>query len=442
MSQPLFSQDFKLTPYWWERSPRSQGNNPALPKSADVVIIGSGYTGLSAAIQTANIGLDTVVLDAVHAGWGCSSRNGGQVDSGIKPSYKQLKQKYGHARALALLQEGVNAFNWVKSYTTENHIDCDFKQVGRFVGAHNPAALDGFRKDIINSPHELEVNARIIEPQDTASEVGSTHYHGGMVLPRYASIDPGRYHAGLLKHAQRLGVTVVSHCPATGTKKNKHGVLVRTPRKDIQAKQVLVATSGYTSQATPWQRKRIIPIGSYMIATEPLPEGLLQQLIVNNRVVTDSRKVIVYFRQCPEGKRMLFGGRVSLNETNPRLSGPALHRMMVELFPALQSAKISHSWMGYVGYTFDDLPHLGQHQGVHYAMGYCGSGIALSSYFGMRIGQQLAGNPEGACAFDGLNFQNRFYYRGNPWFLAPSLFYYRWRDAQHSSVTTAKNNKT
>jgi glycine/D-amino acid oxidase-like deaminating enzyme len=172
----------------------------------------------------------------------------------------------------------------------------------------------------------------------------------------------------------------------------------------------------------------VIPIGSYIIATEELEESLVDQLIPKNRVITDTRKLVVYYRASPDRKRILFGGRVSLNETDPNKSVAPLHSGLIRIFPQLASTKVTHSWMGFVGYTFDHMPHTGIRDGVHYAMGYCGSGISLSSYFGAKLGQKLAGLPEGRTSFDDLPFPTRPMYSGNPWFLAPSILYYQLRD--------------
>lgn len=430
MRSTLFTDDFKQQPFWWERTPRPVANTQSLAKSAALVIIGSGYTGLHAAIQTAKHGVHTVVLDAESAGWGCSSRNGGQVSTSLKPSFAQLKAKYGNDKALAILKEGHKALDWVANFTQENQMDCGFKRVGLFSGAHNRAALQAYRDKITHTPPELKTDAYIIEPEDTESEIAGRAYNGGMVSPHHGAIDPGRYHLGLLAQAKNLGVEVVSHCRADNIKKVAGLFNVSTSKGNIAAKAVLLATSGYTGKATPWQQRRIIPIGTYVIATEPLPDGLMAKLIPNDRMVVDSRKIIVYFRSCPERRRMLFGGRVSLSETNPVLSAPRLHALMVQRFPMLRNIKISHSWMGFVGHSFDELPHLGKHGGIYYSMGYCGSGISLASYLGMRIGLRIVGKAAGATALDDLAFTKRFYYWGKPWFLAPSLFYYRWKDAR------------
>ena len=179
---------------------------------------------------------------------------------------------------------------------------------------------------------------------------------------------------------------------------------------------------------TTWLRRRVIPIGSYMIATEPLPADVMARLMPKRRIVSDTRKVVYYYRPSPDGRRILFGGRVSHDETDPRVSAPLLHRDLVAIFPELAQTRVTHSWCGFVAYTFDELMHVGRHDGMFYAMGYCGAGVGTASYFGMRIGHQVLGRAEGRTALDGLAFQTRPLYTGTPWFLAALIRYYRWRD--------------
>lgn len=432
MASISYSKDYKDQPFWWDATPRPTINNASLPKTADVVIIGSGYTGLSAAMQTTKHGLHTVVLDEADAGWGCSSRNGGQISTSIKPSYNELKAKYGAASALAMLKEGNNALNWVETVVTENQLNCDFRRVGRFYGAHSAVALKRLKQKANDTPAELNHDSYIVDRKDQHEEIGSDFYHGGLIHPHHASVDPGKYHQGLLNCATSSGTEIISHCRAKKINRTNGIFNVDTTKGTIQAKDVIVATSGYTGNPTPWQQRRIIPIGSYIIATEPLAEGVAEKLIPKERVITDTLNLVVYYRLCPQRKRVLFGGRVSLKESDPKVSAPRLRELMLQRFPALDSTKISHSWMGFVGYTFDHMPHIGKQDGVYYSMGYCGSGISLASYFGKKVGLKVAGDPEGETAIDSIPFRGRPYYRGNSWFLAPSIFYYRWKDGGKS----------
>ena len=248
------------------------------------------------------------------------------------------------------------------------------------------------------------------------------------MINEHASLDPARYHQGLYERALASGCHVVDNCRVGNIVRNSDGFNLATVKGQIRAGKVIVATSGYTGSATPWHQRRIIPIGSYMLATEALEPDLARSLIPNDRVVSDTRKLVVYYRLSPDGRRILFGGRVSYKETDPICSAGPLRLEMLRIFPQLAHAKITHSWMGFVGYTFDNLPHLGEDNGLFYAMGYCGSGICLSSYFGHRLGQQALGIADATIPMNGLNFETRPFYRGNPWFLAPTIRYYQIRD--------------
>ncbi|NKB77342.1 MAG: FAD-dependent oxidoreductase [Gammaproteobacteria bacterium] len=424
----LITNDFKNEPYWWEKTPRPEVANIHLPKHAEVLIIGAGYTGLSAAIQIARGGREVVVVDAEQAGWGCSSRNGGQVSSSIKPDYPSLSAKVGEDSAFNIIQEGHNALQWIADFIEQEAIDCDFRRVGRYCAAHSQRQFDALDKQLSATPAAFSVDSHMVEKKDQYEELGTDAYYGGMVSTKHASLDPGRYHQGLYEIARDAGVVIIPFCKVDDINRNRVGFEISTAKGKIEADKVVVATSGYTGKATPWHQRRIIPIGSYMIATEEIDKSLMDKLMPKDRVITDTKKLVVYYRSSPDRKRILFGGRVSIGETPLLTSAPRLHQLMVNIFPELSACKISHCWMGFVGYTFDNLPHLGHEDGLYYSMGYCGSGISLSSYMGARIGQQLLGLVDGKTALDDREFQTRPLYRGKPWFLAPSVSYYRIKD--------------
>jgi glycine/D-amino acid oxidase-like deaminating enzyme len=424
----LFADDFKPTPYWWERVPRPTLPEAALPASVDVVIIGSGYTGLSAALEIARGGRDTLVLDAEAAGFGCSTRNGGQISTSVKPGYEDLAKRHGAETAFGIIREGQNSLTWVADFVAREEIDCDFRIVGRFHAAHSPGQYEILARRLATQPKGLEVEAHMVSRAEQRRELGTDIYFGGAVFARHASLDPARFHQGMLDRAFGAGARVIPHCPATGIERNASGFRVATARGSVAARNVVVATNGYTGRLSPWLQRRVIPIGSYIIATEKLPRETMARLMPRDRIVSDTRKVVYYYRASPDGQRILFGGRVSRNETDPLVSGPRLHASMSAIFPELAETRISHSWCGFVAYSFDELMHLGERDGLYYAMGYCGSGVGMASYLGMRLGQQLLGRKGDATAFDGLPFPTRPFYRGNPWFLAPAILYYRWRD--------------
>ncbi|MEM9499051.1 MAG: FAD-binding oxidoreductase, partial [Pseudomonadota bacterium] len=270
--------------------------------------------------------------------------------------------------------------------------------------------------------------SHLVPRQDQRRELGTDAYHGGLVFPDHAALHPARYHAGLMQAATGSGAQIVPRCEVLAIGRDGALFEVTTSRGPVRARDVIVATNGYTGPVSRWWQRRIIPIGSYIIATEPLPETLVDQLFPTDRIASDTCKVVYYYRASPDRRRVVFGGRVSASETDTAASGPKLYQDMCRIFPDLRDYRVSHSWMGTVAYTFDELAHTGVHDGVHYAMGYCGSGVSMASYLGMRLGQKVLGLREGRTAFDDLPFPTRPFYTGKPWFLPPMVAWYRWRD--------------
>lgn len=430
MDGTVFTPDVSTEPYWLDDAiPVDPGDGP-LPSDVDVLIVGAGYTGLSAAIETARGGRSTLVIDSGPAGFGCSVRNGGQISTSIKPSYDELARRHGGARAYAICREGHEALAWVEDFIAREGIDCDFQVVGRFHAAHTPRQFEALAASLGKRPQGLEIPAEVVPRAEQHREIGSDAYHGGVIYPRHAALHPAKFHRGLMQAALAAGARIVPHCPAAGIERSGGGFLVETGRGRVAARDVIVATNGYTGTVTPWLRRRVIPIGSYVIATEPIPGDLMDRLMPTNRVVSDTRKVVYYYRPSPDRSRIVFGGRVSAAETDPMVSGPRLRADLAALFPELAGIRVSHTWAGFVAYTFDTLAHAGVHEGVHYALGYCGSGVSMAPYLGMRTGRKVLGLEDGRTGFDGIAFPTRPFYTGDPWFLSASVAYYRWRDRQ------------
>ncbi len=212
MIYPFTSEDFKADPYWWDQTPRPAMEDCTLPAKTDVLVIGSGYTGLHCALQTARAGRQTLVIDAEAAGWGCSTRNGGQISGEIKPDYDELSQKYGSAGAYALIKEARNALDWLGEFVVEQNIDCEYRQCGRFVAAHSPRQFRKLVASARQQPPGLEQDLHIVEAADQASEIDSEYYHGGLVIDRHCSLDPAKYHAGLMHLVMQYDAQVIDNC--------------------------------------------------------------------------------------------------------------------------------------------------------------------------------------------------------------------------------------
>jgi glycine/D-amino acid oxidase-like deaminating enzyme len=396
-----------------------------LPAKVDILIVGAGYTGLAAARETAIAGYSTLVLDAAALGTGCSGRNGGQVAHSIKPAFGALRAVHGEARAHAICREGFSAMDHLRSLALEERLEFDWRQAGCFYGAHTARHFAHMSREAMQQPAGLEQRIRIVPRDHQHDELASDFYHGGCVYEDDASVQPMRLLLALLARARAAGALVRSRCEVLDLHRGKHGFEVRTARGNLTARRVLLATNGYTGALSPWHRRRVIPIGSYQIATEPLGAQRVRELIPNGRNIVDTRRVVVYFRPSVDGERIVFGGRAALAERDPIACVPRLQAMLARILPALRGVRVTHAWVGWVAYTFDTLPHIGHHDDLYFCMGYCGQGVPTAPYFGQRIGQQMAGLAAGRTPLDGLAFPTRPLYFGTPWFLVPSIWWYR-----------------
>lgn len=424
--------------FWQDQLGQDTFAPAPLPEKTDVLVVGSGYTGLSAAIQTARGGRSTLVLDAEDLGFGCSTRNGGQISTSVKPSLSKLTKMFGEKTARAVRAEGASALEWLADFMESEALDCDFKRSGRYHAAHTPQHYEMLVRDAEKMRRGEGIDCFAVPREEQRSELGSDIYFGGVVFPKHSAVDPAKMHREFLRKAHEAGAQAVGNCAVLNIEKRPDGFVVTTTQGKVLAKDVIMATNGYSTNLVPWLRRRIIPIGSYIIATEELPRGTIDTLFPTDRIASDTCKVLYYYRATPDRKRVLFGGRVSAIETDTAASAPLLYEKMCTTFPELRGCKVSHSWSGTVAYSFDQLAHTGVHDGIHYAQCYCGSGVAMASYLGMRTGQKVLGLGEGMTAFDNLPYPSRLFYKGKPWFLPAAVAYYRWQDERQSRKALKK----
>ena len=428
MPSPIFHQDFKARPFWWEAHEPKPLAEVALPKETRVAIVGAGYAGLNAALELAACGLDCIVLDANEPGFGGSTRSGGIVSGGVNVGKGYIAKAMTPEQAAPFLADAADAFGLVEDLIARENIDCGWTRSGYFIGAWCKSHFDAMAKKVDTLNSHARAEAYLVPPERQREEIGSDYYRGGMVVGRAAHLHPALYFKGLLDLCTAKGVRIASATPVTGLTQSGGGWLVETPRGTIRAGDVVIATNGYTGEVTPQFKRRVVPMGSYIIATEELPPEIAASLSPKNRAISDTRRVLTYYRMSPDGKRLIFGGRAKFGHTDPVATAHILHRFMLDRFPQLKGTRITHAWTGNVAFTLDEVPHMGKFDNLHYALGCNGSGVAMMSYLGRQTGRKIAGKVNRVCAFDRPEFPDHPFYNGSTWFLPLIGRYFRTRD--------------
>ena len=427
-SLPPLNSDYDRRSFWQATMPAlPDRSGRALPDAADVVVIGGGYAGINAARELARSGVAVTVLEANTLGWGGSTRNGGIVHAGYKWSAGQLIKRYGHETGKALYQETLDSYQLVKRLIAEESIDCDFREVGHLELAYAPShvpELQHMRAGLAS----VGVLAHLVPRERIREEIGSDAYYGALVVEGSGLLHPGRYFAGLVAAADRAGADLHEDVRARSIRRQADGrFVVETTRGAIGARDVFVATNGYTDGVVPALRRRIMGIGSFIIASEPLPEALARELSPRGRSFFDTKNFLYYWHISAD-RRMIFGGRASFRPTSIDKTARILWQGLLEVHPQMADYRIEYAWGGNVGFTFDRMPHVGRtRDGVTYALGCCGTGVALMTYLGTRVGEWLAGGE--APALTKLRFPIvPAPYEGRPWFLPVVGEWYRLQD--------------
>lgn len=408
----------KNTPYWWEVAPVKPLPRQPLAKRLDAAIVGAGYAGLSAGLVLAREGRSVAAFDAMNPGEGASSRNGGVTSGTIRPDYATITKRFGEEKAMAIEVEGKIARQFLYDFIKTEGLDCDFRLVGAFKGALGYNQYETMARGAETLAKRLGIESYAVPHADQRNYIGSDFYRGGTVRMDIGGLHPAKFHAELLRVALASGLTVHSNTPVTAVVREGDGFRLQTSAGTVQARQVLVCTDGYTDGATPYLRRRLVPVRARIIATEALAPELMARLMPKRMMIGENRQLGFYYRPSPDGSRILLGGRDSSRVGDPAAPTLRLRNGLVEIFPELEQVRLSHSWFGNVAMHRDMIPRIFERNGVVYATGFCGSGVVWAPWVGMHAAHKLMGHAEKArSAFDFRPPAAVPFYRGNPWFM-------------------------
>jgi glycine/D-amino acid oxidase-like deaminating enzyme len=439
-NRDILHRDFKPQPYWWEAYRPVAGNLSEVPRQARVVIVGAGYAGLSCAIELADAGVEACVLEAAELGAGASTRSGGGVSGGVNigKSFTGKVLTRDPEIINSILASGHDAFSLIEGLIAREQIECFWEKKGRFVGAWTPTDYKFQESRVASLNASADSGAYMVPRERQREEMASDYYYGGMVVERSAKLHPALYYKGLLDAAHRRKLTICANAAVKTITKAGHAWHLSTARGNIEAGDIVIATNGYTGEATPQLKRRLIPLASHIIATEELPPDLARTLIPKGRTLADTKRVLCYYRMSPDNKRMIFGGRARFTPVTPAISAPILHRFMTDRFPQLQGIRVTHAWTGNVAFTWDALPHTGVMDGMHYALGCNGSGVAMMTYLGYQTARRIVGGANSTCGFELAEFPDFPLYNGSPNWALPAIgAYYRFRDGLSRALARA-----
>ncbi len=413
--------------YWWENAPLTECSEAAIASASDVIIVGAGYTGTSAAICLARAGYSVQLFDAQKPGEGASTRNGGITSGHLRFGATELARRFGETRAAAMLREAQAAREDLYAFIRNEKIDCDLNLSGRFTGAMNARDYDALAREAEFQREKLGVEAYSVPAGEQHAFLGTEFYRGGSVQMDIGGLDPAKFHAGLLRIAREAGVTVLPCTRVEAIARQGAGFSVRTARGTSRARHVIVATNGYADRLDPWLRRRVVPVRSRVIVTEEIAPQLMQKLMPRQMMCIDTRSLSYYYRPTPDGRRILFGGRDGTFAGDPRWPIRQLRQRLVEIFPELEATEISHSWFGYVAMNRDLVPRIFNRNGVWYATSFCGSGVVWARWAGNAVARRIMGGPDGS-AFEFRPPAAVPFFNGTPWFMPATFLWLNAKD--------------
>jgi glycine/D-amino acid oxidase-like deaminating enzyme len=397
-----------------------------LPERADVCVIGAGYTGLAAARVLAQGGASVAVVERGTIGCGASGRNGGFVLPGYKADLSAIVARHGLAVARRLFEASLESIRFVEQLVAAEQIDCEWHRPGSLTLAAKPSHLEGLKAEQRLLRVEFGHPTSVLGPGEIGTEIGSRRYHGGLLDPVAGAVQPALYVHGLARAAARAGAVLCEGVPVSNLIRRGDRWTVETADGRLDAGEVVVATNGYSGTLVPWLARRVVPVGSFIVATAPLDPALAAALIPRRRVLSDTRNLLHYFRISSD-HRLVFGGRAAFRPEALEESIRVLGRDLLGVFPQLAGTPLEFGWGGTLGFTLDQMPHAGQHDGMTFALGYGGHGVAMATWLGDQVGRALSGSGPWP-VISTLPFAAVPLYSGRPWFLPAAGAYYQVKD--------------
>ncbi len=417
----VLSASASFEPYWWRAAPHEAEARPVPPKRTDVAIVGSGITGLTAAIDLARGGRQVTLFEAKEPGHGASTRNAGYVGRTLKHSFGEIMEAEGLDKARAVYGELMEAFVSVKERVEREKIACHYQQQGRLLLATSPAMHDAMAREFALREKHLGEPYETVSRAAQKDEIATDHYFGGVRIPDHAGLHPGLYHKGLLDAAREAGVAICAFTPVHGFRKEAEGFTVFLKGASVEARDLVFATNGYGGREFPWLQRRIMPFHAYQTVSAPMSENRVRALMPGGRTFIDWNFNVDWMRIAPgDNTRIIFGGLTGEIDADLRVMGERLHQRLLRVFPEMGDLRFDHVWTGKCGGTFDITPRIGCHEGVHYGSGYCFAGVPMGTLFGAKIARRILGQEGGESVFD-TEPPAKFWYRGNAWFVPYAL---------------------
>ncbi|QDL93333.1 FAD-binding oxidoreductase [Paroceanicella profunda] len=399
--------------------------------SADVAIVGAGFSGLACGIALARRGFSVAVFEQGAIAHGASGRSGGMVGPSFhKLGMAGLTAKYGAQKAQGIMQAGMEALDHFEAFVAREELECDFQLTGRFRGARSPEDFDAMAAECARLNAQVGLPYRMVSRAEMPTFIGSTTYCGGVFYPRDGGVHPKRLVNALAGRSEALGVRLAPGTPVHAIAREAGGFRLHTAQGDVTARHVVVATNGYADARTPDMNARVVPITVTVAATRDLGADRIRAMSPRLAMHGETGRVFTWSRPTPDGRRFIFGGRICSESVAPADRPARVAASVARIFPELTAQDFEHVWHGRIAYTADHAPHLAAIDGIWHIGGYCGSGVTRSIYFAEKVAGKIAGEAGSTTAFDDLPFPKVPFRPLAPLAARVMTRYYKWLDTR------------